>query len=177
MKKITDDIIISSEEEIRKKIWKILAEVYDPEIPVLTLLDLGIVRDVKFDYSVSSLGGWEIMITPTYSGCPAMDVIAFNIRMSLIKNGIDQINIIYQLSPAWTTDWMTEEGKEKLKSYGIAPPLSKTFDSDLLKNLPVECPHCHSKNTKLISQFGSTACKALYQCKNCREPFDHFKCH
>ena len=169
--------IHTSKEETKTRIWKILEEVYDPEIPVLTILDLGIVRDVKFDHSFPALGGWKIIITPTYSGCPAMDVIAMNIRMALIKNGFDNISIVHQLSPAWTTDWMTEEGKEKLKSYGIAPPVSKTFDSDYLKNLPVECPHCRSKNTKLISRFGSTACKALYQCENCREPFDHFKCH
>lgn len=177
MKNLTLENVHTSEEETKTSIWKILEEVYDPEIPVLTVLDLGIVRDVKFDHSFSSLGELKVIITPTYSGCPAMDVIAMNIRMALIKNGYDNIQIVHQLSPAWTTDWMTEEGKEKLKSYGIAPPVSKTFDSDYLKNLPVECPHCRSKNTKLISQFGSTACKALYQCENCREPFDHFKCH
>ena len=146
--------------------------VYDPEIPVLSVVDLGIVRDISVDEE-----GVNIVITPTYSGCPAMDVIAMNIRMALIKEGFTSINISSQLSPAWTTDWMTETGKQKLKSYGIAPPVAKTFDADYLENLSVECPLCHSKNTKLISQFGSTACKALYQCNDCKEPFDYFKCH
>lgn len=177
MKDITPDNVFTSKEETKKRIWKILEEVYDPEIPVLTILDLGIVRDVISENSFSTLSGWKIIITPTYSGCPAMDVIAMNIRMTLIKNGFNNIRIIHQLSPAWTTDWMTEEGKEKLKSYGIAPPISKTFDSEYLKSLPVPCPLCHAKKTKLISQFGSTACKALYQCENCGEPFDYFKCH
>lgn len=162
----------SSKEEIQRKIWNILESVNDPEIPVLSILDLGIVREIKIDNE-----SLEIIITPTYSGCPAMDFIGMNIRKTLSKNGFEKIKIAHQLSPAWTTDWMTEEGKEKLKSYGIAPPTSKTFDTDYLKNLPVQCPHCNSTNTKLISQFGSTACKALYQCDECGEPFDYFKCH
>jgi ring-1,2-phenylacetyl-CoA epoxidase subunit PaaD len=155
-----------------KEIWELMETVYDPEIPVLSVVDLGIVRDISFDEN-----GVNVVITPTYSGCPAMDVIAMNIRMALIKEGFTIINISHQLSPAWTTDWMSEIGKQKLKSYGIAPPVAKTFDTDYLENLSVECPLCHSKNTRLISQFGSTACKALYQCNDCREPFDYFKCH
>jgi ring-1,2-phenylacetyl-CoA epoxidase subunit PaaD len=166
------NIVTTSDEETPKKIWNILYSVSDPEIPVLSIIDLGIVRNVKIDNETL-----EVIITPTYSGCPAMDFIGMNIRKTLLKNGFKKIKITHQLSPAWTTDWMTEEGKEKLKSYGIAPPASKTFDSDYLKNLPVECPHCHSVNTKLISQFGSTACKALYQCEDCGDPFDYFKCH
>ena len=154
------------------KIWEILHSVNDPEIPVLSILDLGIVRDVNFDNEVA-----EIIITPTYSGCPAMDFIGMNIRKALKDNGFEKIKISHQLSPAWTTDWMTEEGKQKLKSYGIAPPTSKSFDESYLQNLPVQCPHCNSMNTTLISEFGSTACKAIYQCKDCAEPFDHFKCH
>lgn len=146
--------------------------VYDPEIPVLSVIDLGIVRDINvYEEEI------EIIITPTYSGCPAMDVIAMNIRMALVKEGFTSIKISHQLSPAWTTDWMTEAGKQKLKSYGIAPPSAKTFDKNYLENLVVECPLCRSKNTKLVSQFGSTACKALYQCLDCQEPFDYFKCH
>ena len=164
-------------EEIKANIttdtaWKLMEDVYDPEIPVLSIIDLGIVRDIQLSHD-----DLEIFITPTYSGCPAMDVISMNIRMILSANGFKKIKITQQLSPAWTTDWMTENGKEKLKAYGIAPPIGKSFDKKYLEELKVECPHCHSLNTKLISQFGSTACKALYQCNDCREPFDYFKCH
>ena len=156
----------------KQKILSILETVTDPEIPVLSILDLGIVRDVKaYGNSV------EICITPTYSGCPAMDVISMNIRMVLLQNGFTNIKITQQLSPAWTTDWMREEGKEKLKAYGIAPPVGKAIDEIYLQELKVECPQCHSANTILLSQFGSTACKALYQCLDCKEPFDYFKCH
>lgn len=161
-----------SANKTEEKIWKILQSVNDPEIPVLSILDLGIVRDVNFDNELA-----EIVITPTYSGCPAMDFIGMNIRKALKENGFEKIKILHRLSPAWTTDWMTNEGKQKLKSYGIAPPASKTFDESYLKDLPVQCPHCKSMNTKLVSEFGSTACKAIYQCKDCGEPFDHFKCH
>lgn len=158
--------------EQEEKIWQILSSVNDPEIPVLSVLDLGIVRDVKMrDDKV------EVIITPTYSGCPAMDFIGMNIRKSLFENGFEKIKITHQLSPAWTTDWMTEDGKEKLKAYGIAPPEGKTLDKNYLESVKVECPHCHSFNTKMVSQFGSTACKALYKCNDCGEPFDYFKCH
>jgi ring-1,2-phenylacetyl-CoA epoxidase subunit PaaD len=156
----------------KQNILSILETITDPEIPVLSILDLGIVRDIKLKNDEI-----EVFITPTYSGCPAMDVIAMNIRMTLLQKGFKKIKITQQLSPAWTTDWMTENGKEKLKAYGIAPPATKTFDKNYLENLVVECPQCHSLNTKLISEFGSTACKALYQCNNCLEPFDYFKCH
>ncbi len=153
-------------------IWKLMEDIYDPEIPFLSIVDLGIIRDVQMNNDVI-----EVLITPTYSGCPAMDVISLNIRMSLLQNGFTNIKITQQLSPAWTTDWMTPQGKEKLKAYGIAPPVEKSFDQKYLEELKVECPLCHSKNTKVISQFGSTACKALYQCNDCLEPFDYFKCH
>ena len=161
-----------SKEETIKRIWEILRSVNDPEIPVLSVIDLGIIRNVKIEGDMV-----QVLITPTYSGCPAMDFIGMNIRKALLKNGFEKTNIKHVLSPAWTTDWMTEEAKEKLKSYGIAPPVSKTFDKNYLKNLPVQCPHCHSLNTNLVSQFGSTACKAIYQCNDCGEPFDYFKCH
>ncbi|MEP6948993.1 MAG: 1,2-phenylacetyl-CoA epoxidase subunit PaaD [Ginsengibacter sp.] len=160
------------ENETIDGLWKLMTEVNDPEIPVLSIIDLGIVRDIKYNDTEV-----EIFITPTYSGCPAMDVIAMNIRIALLQNGFKKIKISQQLSPAWTTDWMTEKGKEKLKIYGIAPPVGKSFDKRYLEELKVECPLCHSSNTKLISQFGSTACKALYQCNDCLEPFDYFKCH
>lgn len=172
MNQTEQNIIITSDEETQKRIWEILETVSDPEIPVLSVIDLGILRDVKIQNEII-----EVIITPTYSGCPAMDFIGMNIRKALLKNGFEKIKITHRLSPAWTTDWMTEEGKEKLKSYGIAPPASKTFDKNYLEILPVQCPHCNSMNTKLVSQFGATACKALYQCNDCREPFDYFKCH
>ena len=160
---------ISTEE---KKIWNILETVCDPEVPVLTITDLGIVRDVK-------INGDEIeaVITPTYTGCPAMDMIAMNIKLALIENGYSKIKITSVLAPAWTTDWMTEDGKRKLKEYGIAPPQNESGRFNRPESFHVQCPQCNSINTKLISEFGSTACKALYQCNDCKEPFDYFKCH
>ncbi|MFN0082969.1 MAG: 1,2-phenylacetyl-CoA epoxidase subunit PaaD [Ferruginibacter sp.] len=156
-------------------IWSLLEQVPDPEIPVLSILDLGVVRDVKTIPSPIGGGqeGVEIVITPTYSGCPAMDMISMDIRFKLIEQGYKNIKITTILSPAWTTDWMTETGKIKLNQYGIAPP---KMLSDKTETPPV-CPQCKSPDTKLLSQFGSTACKALYQCNDCKEPFDYFKCH
>lgn len=153
----------------KQKILSILGEVSDPEIPVLTVLDMGIVRDVKMNGDET-----EIVITPTYSGCPAMDAISMDIRLKMAEHGFKKVKITSVLSPAWTTDWMTEDGKSKLKAYGIAPPLPRSLDKS---GSEVECPHCHSLHTRLLSQFGSTACKALYQCNDCKEPFDYFKCH
>ena len=158
-----------------KKIWEILAKVNDPEVPVLTVLDLGIVRDVQIKNDQV-----EIIITPTYSGCPAMDVITMDIKFKLIEAGYKNVKVISVLSPAWTTDWMSEDGKQKLKAYGIAPPNAKqqVCRNDLFApNEAVQCPHCNSYHTNRISEFGSTACKALYQCDDCKEPFDYFKCH
>ena len=172
MNQLTENITDASQKESEKRIWEILETVNDPEIPVLSIIDLGIIRDVNIQNETV-----EVIITPTYSGCPAMDVISMNIRIALTKEGFTSIKIAQQLSPAWTTDWMTNAGKEKLRSYGIAPPAAKIFDKNYLENLIVECPLCHSANTRLISQFGSTACKALYQCNDCKEPFDYFKCH
>jgi ring-1,2-phenylacetyl-CoA epoxidase subunit PaaD len=158
-----------------KKIWDILGNVTDPEVPVLTILDLGIVREVQLlDNSV------EIIITPTYSGCPAMDMIAMNIKMELLAAGYDNIIIKNILSPAWTTEWMTESGKRKLKEYGIAPPNHKpsVCNNDLFApNEAIQCPLCNSYHTHQVSEFGSTACKSLYKCDDCKEPFDYFKCH
>lgn len=164
----TDHTIISTEE---KKIWQILETVCDPEVPVLSILDLGIVRDVKVKDK-----GVEIIITPTYSGCPAMDAISMDIRLKMIEHGYKNVTITSILSPAWTTDWMSEAGKRKLLEYGIAPPQYRSAAAGN-KEENIECPQCHSHNTKLLSQFGSTACKALYQCNDCKEPFDYFKCH
>jgi ring-1,2-phenylacetyl-CoA epoxidase subunit PaaD len=156
-------------------IWSILEEVNDPEVPVLSVIDLGIVREV-----IVNDQGVEVVITPTYSGCPAMDVISMNIRMALLQRGYGQITIRTVLSPAWTTEWMSERGKEKLREYGIAPPtpLQQVCHTKLFhREEAIACPRCQSYHTRLISEFGSTACKALYRCEDCREPFDYFKCH
>lgn len=157
-----------------KQIWSILEEVKDPEIPVLSVVDLGIVRSVK-----AANDKIEINITPTYSGCPAMDVIAMDIRLKLIEKGFRNVSVQSQLSPAWTTDWMTEAGKQKLKAFGIAPPNPKQqfCKSEMFQQEAVQCPRCNSYHTELISQFGSTACKSMYRCLDCKEAFDHFKCH
>lgn len=159
------------------KILSILQSIPDPEIPVLTIVDLGIVRNVNI---ISPGKSVEIAITPTYSGCPAMDTITINIRMALLKNGYKDVSISKVLAPAWSTDWMTESGKQKLKAYGIAPPEGRRLSdpSVMFAEAPkVQCPQCNSYNTTMVSEFGSTSCKALYRCNNCQEPFDHFKCH
>lgn len=167
-----------------QKIWSILEQVTDPEVPVLSITDLGIVRAVHISPSTGggrgdAQEGAEVVITPTYSGCPAMDVIRINIRMALLQHGYENVKITTVLSPAWTTDWMTEAGKEKLQAYGIAPPNAKQqiCETALFAEEAVQCPHCRSYSTRRISEFGSTACKSLYQCNNCQEPFDYFKCH
>ncbi len=140
-----------------------VAAVEDPEIPVLTIEDLGILRDVQIDGETI-----EVTITPTYSGCPAMTAIAFEIETALSRAGFPKSRVRSVLSPAWTTDWMSGDGRRKLLAYGIAPPNPKALPA---------CPQCGSGNTEQISAFGSTACKALYRCLACREPFDAFKCH
>ncbi len=171
----------SSNEE--KMIWSILETITDPEVPVLSILDLGIVRNIRLSQYPPPTGGErgiEIVITPTYSGCPALDTIAMNIRLALLENGFINIKITTVLSPAWTTDWMSEEGKQKLMDYGIAPPnpRQQVCNNDLFStHEAVQCPQCNSYHTHRISEFGSTACKALYQCSECKEPFDYFKCH
>ncbi len=157
----------------KQEILDYLGEVPDPEIPVLNVLDLGIVRDVEVDAS-----GTFVTITPTYTGCPATHIIEEDIRSKLTEKGVTNFNIKTILSPAWTTDWISDEGRRKLKDYGIAPPESNTPDKSLLSNKPrvVHCPRCSSLNTEMVSFFGSTPCKALYTCKDCKEPFDYFKC-
>lgn len=153
-------------------IWQWLEGVSDPEVPVLSVVDLGVVRSVKLNGNAA-----EIVITPTYSGCPAMRVIEEDIRVKLAENGISNLTVTTVLSPAWTTDWLSENGRKKLKEYGIAPP-EHEVDKSVLFAEPtiVPCPLCNSRNTKMVSQFGSTACKAHYQCNDCLEPFDYFKC-
>lgn len=156
-------------------IFSYLAQINDPEVPVLSIIDLGIVRDVKMNDDEL-----EVVITPTYTGCPAMDMITSTIKIQLATLGFRKVKVTQVLSPAWTTEWMSEEGKRKLKEYGIAPPNPKqqVCDQKLFAEAEaVQCPHCNSYHTHRISEFGSTACKALYQCDDCKEPFDYFKCH
>lgn len=167
--------MIESENITSDKIWKLLEDVTDPEVPVLSVVDLGIIRDVKTNNEEI-----EVIITPTYSGCPAMDVISLKIRIALLQRGYNTIKITTVLSPPWTTDWMSKHGKEKLKAFGIAPPTAKqqVCNTELFHpGEVIQCPQCNSYNTRSISQFGSTACKALYICEDCKEPFDYFKCH
>lgn len=158
----------------KEDILKLLSEIPDPEIPVISIIDLGVIRDIDIIDTTSI----SLKITPTYSGCPAMKQIEDDVRKKLVENGFTTITINTIFSPPWTTDWIPEEAKEKLKKYGIAPPEHTTQDKDWLtgKSKTVTCPRCKSQKTKLISQFGSTACKALYQCQDCLEPFDYFKC-
>ncbi len=154
-----------------ERAWEAASAVVDPEVPVLTIADLGVLRDVQI------VDGFiEAIITPTYSGCPAMNLIALNVEAALEEAGFVMPRIKTVLSPAWTTDWMTEEGKAKLRAYGIAPPAGKASRRALFGEDEVTCPHCGSGNTQRISEFGSTACKALWRCKACAEPFDYFKC-
>ena len=167
--------------EMEKEVWRILASVSDPEVPVLSVVDLGVIRKIEITETPSPESrGLCIAYTPTYSGCPAMDTMKINMQLALREHGFTDVQFKQELSPAWTTDWMSEAGKEKLKAYGIAPPQYKqavcTPDS-FQQEEAIQCPHCNSYHTRLVSQFGSTACKALYQCNDCKEPFDYFKCH
>lgn len=161
-----------SAEQVR--LW--LEQVSDPEIPVLSVVDLGLIRDIQWEGSTC-----VVTITPTYSGCPAMHVIADDIKDELRRHGIADVQVRTVLSPAWTTDWMTPKGRAALKGYGIAPPQEKAIDvsgiSRSARAVAVDCPHCGSSHTRLISHFGSTSCKALYRCNQCGEPFDYFKAH
>lgn len=164
-----------------------LDEVMDPEVPVVSIVDLGIVRGVRWKSIDTDKPILEITVTPTYSGCPATEMIAQSIRDMLQAHGLKHIQVRTQLSPAWSTDWMTLKGRDALRSYGIAPPAWQAADAsstqviDIAALLPnrvaVPCPQCGSRKTRLLSQFGSTACKALYQCHDCLEPFDYFKPH
>jgi ring-1,2-phenylacetyl-CoA epoxidase subunit PaaD len=152
--------------------WQVASQVVDPEIPVLTIADLGVLRDV----AVAEDGAVEVVITPTYSGCPAMSMIAVEVELALRRAGIAGGRVKTVLSPAWTTDWMSEEGRRKLAAYGIAPPAPKASRRALFGIEAIACPRCGSDDTETIAEFGSTACKALRRCRSCREPFDHFKC-
>lgn len=145
-------------------IWAWLDEVPDPEIPVISVVDLGIVRDVSWHED----RGLEVTLTPTYSGCPATSVIALEVETALRQRGIEQVHLRTQLAPAWTTDWLSDKGRERLREYGIAPPNPAGG--------PDACPRCHSARVSRVSQFGSTPCKAQWRCDDCLEPFDYFKC-
>jgi ring-1,2-phenylacetyl-CoA epoxidase subunit PaaD len=163
---------IPSEAELRRRAWNAAAQVVDPEIPVLTIADLGVLREVRVKD-----GCVEVAITPTYSGCPAMNMIALEIELALEREGIAHAKVRTVLSPAWTTDWLSDDGRRKLKDYGIAPPQKGNSRRALFGAQVVACPQCGSGDTELLSEFGSTSCKALWRCKSCREPFDYFKCH
>ena len=157
----------------KQQIIDILSVIPDPEIPVINIKELGVLRDVELEGD-----GCIVYVTPTYSGCPAMKMIEDQIKEELKKTGIENVKVNMVYSPAWTTDWMNDEAKEKLRQYGIAPPVGTSMDKGVLlgKKKNILCPRCGSVNVEMISQFGSTACKALYRCVACKEPFDYFKC-
>jgi ring-1,2-phenylacetyl-CoA epoxidase subunit PaaD len=163
------------------QIWDWLAEIPDPEIPVISLTDLGIVRDVAWEDDTL-----VVTVTPTYSGCPATGIINLDIETALRAKGVEKIRLQRRLSPPWTTDWISKEGREKLLGYGIVPPVDGTAADGRLagriarlaggSGLTIACPRCGSTQTERVSQFGSTPCKASYRCRECLEPFDYFKC-
>jgi len=164
--------MLAETQNIDKKLIKILEQISDPEIPVLSIMDMGVVRSAIIENNIV-----KVQITPTYSGCPAMDVIGDDIKKALKEAGYNsEVELI--LAPAWTTDWITPRGRKALEGYGIAAPLDAEADKDVLLNGKriVKCTNCSSQNTRLVSQFGSTACKAQFQCNDCQEPFDYFKC-
>ena len=157
----------------RERAWEVAAAVPDPEVPVLTIEDLGVLRDVAVDGDRAT-----VTITPTYSGCPAMDAIRDDIVLALTREGWRQVDVRLVLSPAWTTDWMTDAGRRKLSAYGIAPPTGRAAARGPIPvRLAVKCPQCGSLDTREVARFGSTSCKALYECRACLEPFDHFRAH
>jgi ring-1,2-phenylacetyl-CoA epoxidase subunit PaaD len=155
----------------RTRAWEVAAQVLDPELPVVTIDDLGILRDVTED----DQGRVHVQITPTYSGCPAMETIRTDLVEALTQAGYRDVQVEFVLAPAWTTDWLTEEGRTKLEEYGVAPPAPRSADGPTALTLSVRCPQCGSPDTRESSRFGSTACKSLWVCRSCREPFDHFK--
>ena len=158
------------------QVYAWLQEVPDPEIPVLSVVDLGVVRDVTWEGDTC-----VVVITPTYSGCPAMREITQDIQQTLARHGVADVRVDTRLAPAWTTDWMSEKGREALKGYGIAAPAERAIDISGISRRAaapaIACPRCGSSDTRMVSNFGSTSCKALYRCVSCREPFDYFKTH
>jgi ring-1,2-phenylacetyl-CoA epoxidase subunit PaaD len=163
---------VSGAAALRERAWAAAAKVVDPEIPVLSIADLGVLREVRVDGDTV-----EVVITPTYSGCPAMRMIEVEIETALRAAGIDKLHVATVLSPAWTTDWLTESGRRKLAEFGIAPPQGAVSRRALFTADAVACPRCGSAHTERLAEFGSTSCKALYRCRACAEPFDYFKCH
>ena len=151
---------------------RILSVIPDPEIPVVSISEMGMLRDVLINDK-----GYEIIITPTYSGCPAMGMIEMDIKATLERSGVFPITVKLVQDPAWTTDWMSDAAREKLSKYGIAPPLHSSCIADEFAHNVIQCPRCKSPDTVLLSRFGSTACKSLYKCNSCKEPFEYFKCH
>jgi ring-1,2-phenylacetyl-CoA epoxidase subunit PaaD len=163
---------VSDAAALRERAWAAAAQIVDPEIPVLSIADLGVLREVRVSGDTV-----EVVITPTYSGCPAMRMIEIEIETALRTAGIDKLRVTTVLSPAWTTDWLSEEGRRKLADYGIAPPVGAASRRALFAADAVACPRCGSAATERLAEFGSTSCKALYRCRACAEPFDYFKCH
>ncbi len=157
----------------KEEVFSILSVIPDPEIPVVNIQEMGMLRDVQ----INDEHGFIIILTPTYTGCPAMHIIEQDIRMTLHTKGVYPAEVKLVYDPAWTTDWMSDVAKAKLKAYGIAPPLHSSCSQDVFAHNIIECPQCHSHDTVLISRFGSTACKSLFQCNDCKEPFEYFKCH
>lgn len=161
--------------EIKKNILDSLSEISDPEIPVVNIIEMGMIRGVEIEGDEI-----KVLLTPTYNGCPAMKQIEDDIYRILAKKGLSDVKVETVFSPVWTTDWLSDETKQKLKNYGIAPPVkgsSEDLFSVMFSKSAVNCPFCDSENTDLKSYFGSTACKSLYYCQNCQQPFEHFKCH
>lgn len=155
----------------KEEILKLLSQIVDPEIPVVTIQDIGMLQDVNITDN-----GCEVIITPTYTGCPAMGIIEADIKALLDQHGIDaKVKLVYD--PAWSTDWISDEAKEKMRKYGIAPPVSSSCGGVSVAETQIACPQCGSKHTEVVSRFGATACKALYKCNDCKEPFEYFKCH
>lgn len=162
---------------IHVALYDLLSQIPDPEVPVLSVLELGVVRKAMVIPKPDGSPGVRITITPTYTGCPAMDMISMQIRMACMQAGYAPVDIETVLHPAWTTDWLSPEARAKLEKYGIAPPMGNAGQLEMLETLAPPCPHCKSTHTRLLNRFGSTACKALFQCADCLEPFDYFKCH
>ena len=164
--------VLDRDSELRRRAWDAAASVVDPEIPVLTIADLGVLREVRVTGEAI-----EVVVTPTYSGCPAMAAIVSDVAAALRAAGLSDARVVTTLSPAWTTDWISAEGRRKLRDYGIAPPPPGGTRHALFGTTSVACPRCGAAETEQLAEFGSTSCKALWRCRACREPFDLFKCH
>lgn len=157
-------------EPTKEEIFAYLSEIVDPEIPVVTIQEIGMLRDVHINEQ-----SCEVVLTPTYTGCPAMGIIEADIKALLQSKGIRDVTIKMVYDPAWTSDWITEEAKNKIRAYGIAPP--KSCAGGMAAEKHIQCPRCESEDTIMVSRYGATACKAMYKCNNCSEPFEYFKCH